>query len=112
MTAYLSMTHELSGPLTQQNLGTSGMSLYGQLVVYEHDPNENDVDNDVVIIADDGLLNSNEQVDANTFGNLGHWSHGGRLGNALSINGKFKPAIHVSSRGPVRLRCLKAGRTL
>ena len=53
-----------------------------------------------MILADDWLLNSDEQIDANSFGNLGHWSHGGRLGNALSINGKFKPAIRVSSNGP------------
>jgi len=90
------MTQELSGPLTQQNLGSCGMSLYGPLFVYDHDPNVNGVDNDVVIIADDGLLNSSEQIDAHTRGNLGHWTHGGRLGNALSINSKFKPAISVS----------------
>ena len=82
--------------------------LYGPLVVYDHDTNENDVGSDIVIVADDWLLNSDEQIDANSLGNLGHWSHGGRLGNALSINGKFKPAIRVSSNGPVRLRFLNA----
>ena len=82
--------------------------LYGPLVVYDHDTNKNDLGSDIVILADDWLLNSDEQIDANSLGNLGHWSHGGRLGNALSINGKFKPAIRVSSNGPVRLRFLNA----
>ncbi len=82
--------------------------LYGPLVVYDHDTNENDACSDIMIIADDWLLNSDEQIDANSFGNIGHWSHGGRLGNTLSINGKFKPAIRISSNGPVRLRFLIA----
>ena len=82
--------------------------LYAHFVVYDHDTNENDAGSDIVVVADDWLLNSDEQIDANSFGNLGHWSHGGRLGNALSINGEFKPAIRVSSHGPVRLRFLNA----
>ena len=82
--------------------------LYGPLVVYDHDTNENGGDSDIVILADDWLINSDEQIDADSFGSLAHWSHGGRLGNALSINGKFKPAIPVSSRGPIRLRFLNA----
>ena len=80
--------------------------LYGPLVVYDHDLNEND--DDILILADDWLINSNEQIDESSFGNFGHWSHGGRLGNALSINGKFKPTIPISSHSLVRLRFLNA----
>ncbi len=82
--------------------------LYGPLVVYDHGTNQNGVGSDIVILADDWLLNSDDQIDANSFGNLGHWSHGGRLGNALSINCKFKPAIRVSPNSAVRLGFLNA----
>ena len=53
---------------------------------------------------DDWLINSAEQIDEKSFGNLGHWSHGGRLGNALTINGKFSPELKIPSNGEVKLR--------
>ena len=80
--------------------------LYGPLVVYDHDATENN--SDIVILADDWLINSDGQIDEDSFGNLGHWSHGGRLGNVISINGKFKPSVPVPSSGLVRLRFLNA----
>lgn len=78
--------------------------LYGPLIV--RDLTENPGEHDVLIVADDWLINENEQIDATSFGSLGHWSHGGRLGNALSINGQFGPSIPIPSAGLVRLRLI------
>ena len=78
--------------------------LYGPLIVRDSD--EISGDRDVLIVADDWLINEEEQIDATSFGSLGHWSHGGRLGNALSINGKFAPSLPIPSAGPVRLRLI------
>ena len=39
---------------------------------------------------------------------MGHWSHGGRLVNALSINGKFGPSIPIPSSGKTKLKFINA----
>ena len=49
-------------------------------------------------------MNNNNQVYEESFGSLMHWSHAGRYGNRLSINGKFSPNIEIPSYGPLRLR--------
>ena len=87
--------------------------LYGPIVV--HDKPEQGGQNagqggasprDVLIVADDWLMTEADQIDGDSFGNLHQWSHGGRLGNTLTINGKSRPAIAVPSEGPVRLRLI------
>ena len=80
--------------------------LYGPLIV--HNPLEQNNSRDVLIVADDWLIDKNEQIDADSFGSLGHWSHGGRLGNALSINGKFGPSIPIPSSGTTKLKFINA----
>ncbi len=80
--------------------------LYGPIIVYDSD--EKDNGRDVLIVADDWLMDKDEQIDEDSFGNLGHWSHGGRLGNALSINGMFGPSVPVPSFGVARFRFINA----
>lgn len=80
--------------------------LYGPLIVYNALEQANS--QDVLIVADDWLLDKNEQIDDSNFGHLGHWSHGGRLGNALSINGVFGPSIPISSSSTTKLRFINA----
>ena len=80
--------------------------LYGPLIVYNS--SEEAKKRNVLIVADDWLIDKNEQIDTNSFGSLMHWSHGGRLGNGLSINGKFAPSIKTPSSGVVRLRFINA----
>jgi FtsP/CotA-like multicopper oxidase with cupredoxin domain len=63
---------------------------------------------DILIVADDWALKNDLQLQEKTLGDLGDWSHGGRLGNSLTINGKFLPTIKVPSSGPIRLRILNA----
>ena len=78
--------------------------LYGPLIV--RDWSETVGEHDVLIVADDWLINEKEQIDATSFGSLGHWSHGGRLGNALSINGQFSPSIPIPAKGLMKLRLI------
>ena len=78
--------------------------LYGPLIVSDNDQlNEK---NDILVLADDWLLNENLQMDVSSLGNLHDWSHAGRYGNRLTINGVFKPNIEVFSSGQARLRFL------
>jgi FtsP/CotA-like multicopper oxidase with cupredoxin domain len=79
--------------------------LYGALIVLDDDETFED-DRDHLIVADDWLLDENVQIDSASFGSLGHWSHGGRLGNTLTINGAFMPTIEIATMGQVRLRLL------
>ena len=81
--------------------------LYGALIVLDDNEKFED-ERDQLIVADDWLLDKNDQIDTASLGNLGHWSHGGRLGNALTINGSFSPSIETASQGQVRLRLLNA----
>lgn len=81
--------------------------LYGALIVLDDDEMfENERDH--LIVADDWLLDEKFQIDTPSLGSLGHWSHGGRLGNALTINGTFNPNIEIAAQGQVRLRLLNA----
>jgi hypothetical protein len=45
----------------------------------------------IVILADDWRLNNNYEIDEKSFGSLMDWSHAGRIGNWLTINGKKSP---------------------
>ena len=81
--------------------------LYGALIVLDDDETFED-DRDHLIVADDWLLDGSEQIDSASMGSLGHWSHGGRLGNALTINGSFRPSIKIAALGQIRLRLLNA----
>ena len=81
--------------------------LYGALIVLDENEKFED-ERDQLIVADDWLLDKNDQIDTASLGNLGHWSHGGRLGNALTINGSFSPGIEIASQGQVKLRLLNA----
>lgn len=77
--------------------------LYGPLIITSTSNNSLGR-RDILIVADDWLMNKNNQVDEESFGSLMHWSHAGRYGNRLSINGKFSPNIEIPSYGPLRLR--------
>ena len=59
---------------------------------------------DVTLVADDWRLTEDNQLHKDSFGSLMDWSHQGRLGNWLTLNGKTDPVVSVAS-GTVRL-CL------
>ncbi len=74
--------------------------LYGVLVVDEAEPPR--VDQDAVLVFDDWRIDERGQIDEASFGNMHDWSHGGRLGNALTVNGR--PALEIPVRAGERVR--------
>ena len=80
--------------------------LYGPLIVLEEEE-QLDASN-MVLVIDDWRLTADYQIDMASMGSLHDWSHGGRLGNWLTINGKSKPDIQIARDTPVRLRLINA----
>ena len=61
---------------------------------------------DLLFVADDWRLTENGQIHEDSFGRLHDWSHAGRLGNWLTVNGKSGTEYTVRPGARVRLRCL------
>ncbi|NDA15958.1 MAG: multicopper oxidase family protein, partial [Gammaproteobacteria bacterium] len=80
--------------------------LYGPLIV--EDDSDPLVDHDLVLMIDDWRLTEAGQIDERSFGSLHDWSHGGRLGNWLTVNGRSKPTLTVGSQSRLRLRIINA----
>ncbi|MDC1375824.1 multicopper oxidase family protein [bacterium] len=80
--------------------------LYGPLVV--NDKTDNLIEDDFVILADDWRLNKKYQIDEKSFGSLMDWSHAGRVGNWLTINGKKTPQYSIKANSLARLRFINA----
>jgi FtsP/CotA-like multicopper oxidase with cupredoxin domain len=78
--------------------------LYGALIVEE--PQAPDVDQDLVVIADDWRLNEDGAIDEESFGSIRDRAHAGRVGNILSINGKPRGEFPVRSGQRVRFRLI------
>lgn len=77
--------------------------LYGALIVTEQEDELNE--QDILIIADDWKFTDDYQIDVDSFGNLHDWSHGGRFGTGLTINGESEIIkIPVPTNGQLRLR--------
>jgi FtsP/CotA-like multicopper oxidase with cupredoxin domain len=79
--------------------------LYGPLIVRE--PDEVSGPHDITLVADDWRLDGDYQLHEDSFGSLMDWSHQGRLGNWLTVNGTTDPEIPVAG-GTVRLRLINA----
>ena len=80
--------------------------LYGPLVV--NDETDDFIEDDIVILADDWRLNKKYQIDEKSFGSLMDWSHAGRVGNWLTINGKKSPQYSIKENSIARLRFINA----
>lgn len=78
--------------------------LYGALIVEEDE--RVDVDQDIVMIADDWRLNGDGAIDEASFGSIGERAHAGRLGNVLTINGTPLGSFDVRSGERIRLRLI------
>ena len=65
-------------------------------------------DNDITIVADDWRLTKEYEFDKKSLGSLMDWSHQGRLGNWLTINGESNPKIPLKENTHVRLRLINA----
>ncbi len=75
--------------------------LYGALIIDEPDPP--DVDADHVLLIDDWRLNQNAEID-NSFGAMRDWSHGGRIGNWITVNGLGEAQFRATAGDRLRLR--------
>lgn len=76
--------------------------LYGVLIVDERQPVS--VDRDYVLLIDDWRLDQDAQIHDASLGSLHDWSHAGRLGQWLTVNGKPLETFAVAAGQRVRLR--------
>jgi FtsP/CotA-like multicopper oxidase with cupredoxin domain len=79
--------------------------LYGPLIVEEREPIQ--VDRELTWMLDDWRLLPDAQISAD-FGGLMDASHGGRLGNTVTINGRIPDALAVRAGERLRLRLINA----
>lgn len=76
--------------------------LYGTLIVEEAEPP--DVDQDLIIVADDWLLGEDGRIFEKSLGSIHDRAHAGRLGNILTLNGQPLGKFPVRSGERVRVR--------
>ncbi|GHB47973.1 copper oxidase [Pseudovibrio japonicus] len=81
--------------------------LYGPLIVDEQKPTF-DKDHDLTIVIDDWRVKNDGSFDIESLGNLMDWSHGGRLGNWLTVNGESRPTLELKRGEAYRLRLINA----
>ena len=82
-----------------------GRGMAGPLIVDE--PTPYPVDRDVVWTLDDWLFDQGAQV-AGAFGQLHDMAHAGRIGNASTVNGRYREGFQVRSGERLRLRLINA----
>ena len=80
--------------------------LYGPLIVDEEKPPS--LDKDVLLVFDDWRLEKNGKIHAASLGSMHDISHGGRLGNILTVNGQFIENLEVKAGERLRLRLVNA----
>ncbi|MGB1027316.1 MAG: multicopper oxidase family protein, partial [Rhodospirillaceae bacterium] len=76
--------------------------LYGALIVEEPEQAP-EVDEDIVLLIDDWRLDETAQI-AEDFGNMHDWSHAGRIGNWLTVNGDGAWSQTLPRHARLRLR--------
>jgi FtsP/CotA-like multicopper oxidase with cupredoxin domain len=74
------------------------------LIVDEPEPIALAFHQDIAIVADDWRLGEDGQIDEASFGQMMDWSHAGRLGNTLTLNGQDLLDIPVEYGDRIRLR--------
>ncbi len=82
-----------------------GMGLYGALIVEEPEP-AFAPQADIILMLDDWRLDRQGKLDTASLGQMMDWSHGGRLGNFLTVNGQSRPSIQIPRETWVRLRLI------
>ena len=88
----------------QRSWAQLALGLAGVLIVEEDDPPL--VDQDLVFAIDDWRLDDAMQMDTQSLGSLHDWSHGGRMGNVITVNGETDKRFSVASGERIRLRLL------
>ncbi len=78
------------------------LGLAGVLIVEEDTPPV--VDRDLVVAIDDWRINREGRFDIASLGHLHDWSHAGRIGNLITVNGKTGTRYPVRRGERIRLR--------
>ncbi len=78
--------------------------LHGALVVEEAEPYE--VDREVTLVIDDWKLDEDGAFDESSLGSAVEWSHDGRMGTVMTINGRTLPTLDVTSGERIRFRLI------
>jgi len=81
--------------------------LYGPLIIEETEQ-VFDRDHDLTLVMDDWRLDRDGVFDAASLGSLRDWSHAGRLGNWLTVNGESLPKYALNAGEAYRLRLINA----
>lgn len=81
--------------------------LYGSLIIDEPEPLF-DSAHDITLVIDDWRLVGEGTLDTASFGELMDWSHGGRLGNYVTVNGKPAHSLRMQRGEAYRLRLINA----
>ena len=89
----------------QRSFEQVGRGLYGPLIVEEATPPR--VDRELVWVLDDWRLTQDASIAAD-FGDFHDMSHGGRLGNTVTINGRVPDAVAVRAGERIRLRLINS----
>ena len=84
-----------------------GRGLYGPLIIDEKDP-PFDKDHDLTLLIDDWRLDESGALHVTSFGALHDWSHAGRLGNFLTVNGKSNPTYKIRQNEAYRIRLINS----
>ena len=79
--------------------------LHGALIVDELNPPE--VDREEILVLDDWRLDQAAQIDE-SFANMRDWSHGGRIGNFVTVNGNPEHKLVVGRHQRLRLRLINS----
>lgn len=80
-----------------------GRGMYGALIVEEYEPPL--VDRDVTWVLDDWRLSEDGTISAG-FDNIHDMTHGGRLGNTATLNGRIQEAFAIRQGERIRLRLI------
>ena len=81
--------------------------LYGVLIV-EDDEEIFDRKHDMVLVLDDWRLGQDGKLDVLSLGSAVDWSHEGRIGNLLTVNGRQPREYELNASEPYRLRLINA----
>lgn len=90
----------------QRSFEQVGRGLYGPLIVEEPEPL--DIDREEVLVLDDWLIDPETGQLANSFGNMHDLSHGGQIGNLVTVNGSHDLQLPAERHERLRLRLINA----
>lgn len=82
--------------------------LFGALIIDEPLP-AFDRDRDHTLVLTDWRLDAEGRFDAASLGSSMDWSHAGRIGAVVTVNGTAEPMIGLSADDPHRLRLINTG---